>query len=119
MVRKAVECQRQHQTAAARGPAECLFRAGQRLTRAHHAPQDVGQAATRRRHGRIEPAFRGQLRGRGIVVAPAAIDADALTKIVLSGSPQTHHCLALAHAEAFRIGAGGDIDDLTRTPLAA
>jgi FAD:protein FMN transferase len=37
------------------------------------------------------------------VVAPSAMDADALAKIVLSGSPEAGHCLALAGASALVI----------------
>jgi thiamine biosynthesis lipoprotein len=43
------------------------------------------------------------------VCAPAAIDADALTKIVLSGSPLAARCLRLADAQAFALGRDGKI----------
>jgi len=41
------------------------------------------------------------------VAAPRAIDADALTKIVLADTPATLACLALADAEALCLGADG------------
>ena len=43
------------------------------------------------------------------VCAPSAIDADALTKIVLSGSRFAARCLRLADAQAFVLGANGEI----------
>ncbi len=43
------------------------------------------------------------------VRCPAAIDADALTKIVLSGSPAAGRCLAVAGATALMIEAGGRV----------
>lgn len=43
------------------------------------------------------------------VCAPTALDADALTKIVLSGSPLASACLAAADAQAFIISASGEI----------
>lgn len=43
------------------------------------------------------------------VCAPSAIDADALTKIVLSGSPLARVCLEIASGKAFALGSGGAI----------
>lgn len=43
------------------------------------------------------------------VCAPSAMDADALTKIVLSGSPIAAKCLAIAGAQAFTARADGSI----------
>jgi thiamine biosynthesis lipoprotein len=43
------------------------------------------------------------------VCAPKAMDADALTKIVLSGSPAAANCLRSASAEAFVVTGSGSI----------
>lgn len=43
------------------------------------------------------------------VCAPCAMDADALTKIVLAGSPLANTCLASALADAFAVTAAGDV----------
>lgn len=43
------------------------------------------------------------------VCAPYAVDADALTKVVLSGSPLAAQCLELAHARAIVIDSAGAI----------
>jgi thiamine biosynthesis lipoprotein len=53
------------------------------------------------------------------VCAPNAMDADALTKIVLSGSPLTAECLEIAHARAFVVGADGAISNVERHRRAA
>ncbi|KAL9007564.1 MAG: hypothetical protein Q9173_007195, partial [Seirophora scorigena] len=51
-----------------------LLRPRQRLARAHHPPQDVGQAAPDLGDGSVEAALGRQLRGGRIVARPAAID---------------------------------------------
>ncbi len=43
------------------------------------------------------------------VCAPSAMDADALAKVVLSGSTAAKHCLEVGGAQAFVLGAGGAI----------
>jgi FAD:protein FMN transferase len=43
------------------------------------------------------------------VCAPSAMDADALTKIVLSGSPASVRCLDVAEAQAFVVDRSGSI----------
>lgn len=43
------------------------------------------------------------------VCAPAAVDADALTKIVLAGSSAASNCLVAAEAQAFVISSSGEI----------
>lgn len=53
------------------------------------------------------------------VRARLACDADALTKIVLSGAPQTSRCLGRVDAEAFVIGVGGSIEAVGDRALAA
>lgn len=53
------------------------------------------------------------------VMTDLAMDADALCKVVLSGSPLMHTCLALASARALRINASGSIENLTRFEEAA
>lgn len=46
------------------------------------------------------------------VCAPSAMDADALTKVVLSGSPAAARCLDLAEARAFVLDRNGSIHPL-------
>jgi thiamine biosynthesis lipoprotein len=53
------------------------------------------------------------------VCAPNAMDADALTKIVLSGSPLTAECLEIAGAQAFVLGADGKISSAEQHRRAA
>jgi thiamine biosynthesis lipoprotein len=53
------------------------------------------------------------------VVAPSAMDADALAKIVLSGSPETAHCLALARAKALVIDSTGAVREVDRSTALA
>ena len=53
------------------------------------------------------------------VQCPHAIDADALTKIVLSGSARTQECLATAKACALTIDAGGRISGVLPLDRAA
>lgn len=53
------------------------------------------------------------------VVAPACIDADALTKVVLADGPRALACLALAEAAALRLGAEGWSSLDPRAPEAA
>jgi len=48
-----------------------------------------------------------------------AMDADALTKILLSGSPRAHRCLDLARASALRIAGDGSIEQVGREVAAA
>jgi len=47
------------------------------------------------------------------------MDADALTKILLSGSPRAHRCLDLARASALRIAGDGSIEQVGREVAAA
>ena len=53
------------------------------------------------------------------VCAPNAMDADALTKIVLSGSPATGRCLDIAEAQAFVVDRGGAIAAVQAPRVAA
>lgn len=53
------------------------------------------------------------------VRARSAMDADALTKVLLSGSPQAHHCLSLARATALRFASDGSIEEVRRDLVAA
>lgn len=53
------------------------------------------------------------------VEAKKAIDADALTKVLLSGSPATKHCLALADAQALVILADGTVQSVEAFAKAA
>ena len=46
------------------------------------------------------------------VCAATAMDADALTKIVLTGSPRTPECLAQAAAEAFCLNEDGTVEPI-------
>lgn len=54
-----------------------------------------------------------------IVRAPQAIDADALTKIVISGSPLAGDCLELVGANALRISADGAVRSVEREEAVA
>jgi FAD:protein FMN transferase len=47
------------------------------------------------------------------VCAATAMDADALTKIVLTGSPKTPKCLAQATAEAFCLNRDGTVEPIS------
>jgi thiamine biosynthesis lipoprotein len=53
------------------------------------------------------------------VRARSAMDADALTKVLLSGSPRTHHCLDLACATALRIASDGSVEEVSREMIPA
>lgn len=53
------------------------------------------------------------------VRASTACDADALTKILLSGTPGADRLLSAAGAQAFAIRAGGGIDAITAQAVAA
>src|SRR5438094_70836 len=53
------------------------------------------------------------------VVARSAMDADALAKIVLSGSPEAAHCLALARAKALVIDDTGAVREVDRSTALA
>ena len=53
------------------------------------------------------------------VRARSAMDADALTKALLSGSPQAHRCLDLACATALRIACDGSVEEVSREMTAA
>jgi thiamine biosynthesis lipoprotein len=53
------------------------------------------------------------------VRAPSAMDADALTKVLLSGSSRAHHCLSLARATGLRFASGGSIEEVRRDLVAA
>lgn len=50
------------------------------------------------------------------VRARYATDADALTKVLLSGSPRAIHCLGLADADAFRVAADGSVEPVDCVP---
>ena len=50
------------------------------------------------------------------VRARCATDADALTKVLLSGSNRAEHCLSLVSAEGLRITEDGSIEPLERVP---
>jgi hypothetical protein len=41
------------------------------------------------------------------------MDADALTKVLLSGSTRAHHCLDLARATGLRIACDGSIEEVS------
>lgn len=47
------------------------------------------------------------------VRAPAAMDADALTKVLLSDSPRAEHCFELADADGLRIAGDGSVEPVT------
>jgi|SRR6185369_9188647 len=47
------------------------------------------------------------------VRARSAMDADALTKVLLSGSTRAHHCLDLARATGLRIACDGSIEEVS------
>ena len=53
------------------------------------------------------------------VVAPSAMDADALAKIMLSRSRETAHCLALARARALVIDGTGAVHEVDRSTALA
>lgn len=53
------------------------------------------------------------------VVAPSAMDADALTKILLAGSTQAWRCLELVGADGLRIDRDGAVEEIAREALAA
>lgn len=53
------------------------------------------------------------------VCAPCAMDADALTKIVLSGSPAARACLRSAGAQALLLRADGELRAVEAEPRAA
>ena len=53
------------------------------------------------------------------VVAPSAMDADALAKIVLSGSRETAHCLASGRARALVIDSTGAVHEVDRSTALA
>lgn len=53
------------------------------------------------------------------VRARSAMDADALTKVLLSGSPRAHHCLDLARATGLRIALDGSIEEVDREMIPA
>ena len=50
------------------------------------------------------------------VRAASAMDADALTKVLLSGSPAVGRCLSLAGAEGLRIAADGSVETSESLP---
>jgi hypothetical protein len=41
------------------------------------------------------------------VIAPSAMDADALAKVVLAGGRRVRPCLRVGEAQAFRLAASG------------
>jgi len=47
------------------------------------------------------------------VRARSAMDTDALTKVLLSGSTRAHHCLDLARATGLRIACDGSIEEVS------
>ena len=53
------------------------------------------------------------------VRARSAMEADALTKVMLSESPRTHHCFDLARATGLRIASDGSIEELGREMVSA
>lgn len=53
------------------------------------------------------------------VCAASAMDADALTKIVLAGSPVAQQCLGIAEAEAFVLRSDGSVDGVNAVREAA
>ncbi len=53
------------------------------------------------------------------VRAPSTMDADALTKVLLSGSSRAHHCLSLARASGLRFGSDGSVEEVRRDLVAA
>ncbi len=53
------------------------------------------------------------------VRAPSAMDADALTKVLLSGSSKARHCLSLARATGLRFASDGSIEEVDRDLVAA
>ena len=53
------------------------------------------------------------------VRAATAMDADALTKVLLSGSAEIAHCLELGRAEGLRIGADGSVEPVVGEALPA
>lgn len=53
------------------------------------------------------------------VRARSAMDADALTKVLLSGSTLAHHCLDLAGATGLRIACDGSIEEVSREMIPA
>lgn len=53
------------------------------------------------------------------VMTNLAMDADALCKVVLSGSPLMQTCLAAANARALHVSASGNIENLTKFEQAA
>ena len=53
------------------------------------------------------------------VRARSAIDADALAKVLLSGSPRTQHCLDLARATGLRFACNGSIEEVRREMIPA
>ena len=64
-----------------------------------------------RRGGRHLP-WRGRAWASATVVAPSAMDADALTKVVLAGGARVDACLRAADAQAFRVTRGGGWESL-------
>lgn len=50
------------------------------------------------------------------VRARCAMDADALTKVLLSGSPRAAHCLGLADADGLRVAADGSVEPVDCIP---
>ena len=53
------------------------------------------------------------------VHARSAMDADALTKVLISGSPRAHRCLDLARATGLRIACDGSIEEVSGEMIAA
>ena len=53
------------------------------------------------------------------VRALSAMDADALTKVLLSDSPRTCLCLDLAHATGLRVACDGSIEEISREMIPA
>lgn len=50
------------------------------------------------------------------VRAPTATDADALTKVLLAGSPRAAHCLGLADADGLRVASDGSVEPVDCVP---
>ena len=53
------------------------------------------------------------------VRARSAMDADALTKVLLATSSRADHCLSLARAQGLRLGCDGSIEEIGRDLVAA
>ncbi len=60
------------------------------------------------RRGGAHLPRRGRSWSGATVVAASAMDADALTKVVLAGGPQVSACLRSARARAFRFNRSGE-----------